>query len=176
MLKDKKKAKAKDIQLKPDIPPAYKDTDKKWRQAQYRRFQKGYVTRIEFEGIEYVTRYKKKDNGATNEYYNWIDEDRFTPTSVRVQGNGLETNRMDTPADAYDSVLIELKTPKVSIADLEADIKLLLNGQLDDKKVELNVPNPHTALIKTSTDHVGIVKKLCDDSILPSQEATILII
>ena len=92
MLKNKKKAKAKDIKLKPDIPLAYKNTDKKWRQAEYRRFPKGFVTRIEFEGIEYVTRYKKKDNGAANEYYNWIEEDEFTPTSVRVQGNGLETN------------------------------------------------------------------------------------
>ena len=134
------------------------------------------VTRIEFEGIQYVTRYKKKDKGATNEYYNWIEEDRFTPTSVRVQGNGLETNKMDTPADALDSVLIELKNPKASIAELEANIKLLLEGKLENIKTELNVPNPRTAMIKTSIDHVGAVKKICDDSILPSQGATILII
>ena len=58
--------------------------------------------------------------GLMSEYYNWIEEERFTPTSVRVKGNGLETNRMKTLADVYDSVMIELKTAKVSVADFEA--------------------------------------------------------
>ena len=42
LLQNKKKAKAKNIKLKPDIPMAYKDTEKKLHQAQYRRFQKGF--------------------------------------------------------------------------------------------------------------------------------------
>jgi predicted transcriptional regulator len=134
------------------------------------------MTRIEFEGINYVTSYKKKDNGANNEYYNWYEEERFTPTSIRVKGNGLETNRIETPADVLDSVMIELKTAKVSVADLEACIKTLLDGQLDGITIELNVQNTRTALIKASSEHVGTVKKLCDDSILVTQGATIMII
>ena len=176
LLRNKKKAKAKNIKLKSDIPMAYKEVDKKWRQTQYRRFQKGFVSKIEFEGIDYVTSYKKKDNGANNEYYNWFEEDRFTPTSIRVKGNGLETNRIATPADVLDSVLIELKTAKASIEELEACIKTLLDGQLDGITIELNVQNTSTALIKSSSEHIGAVNKLCDNSILVSQGATIVII
>ena len=83
---------------------------------------------------------------------------------------------METPADVYDSVMIELKTAKVSVADLEACIKALLDGKLDGIETELNVQNPRTAMIKASIDHIGAVKILCDESILPSQGATILII
>ena len=70
---------------------------------------KGYVSKFEFEGTTYVYKYKMKDNGANQEYYQWTVDSKFKPTSLRVAGGGLEANKRPTPADALDTVLIEYK-------------------------------------------------------------------
>ena len=116
------------------------------------------------------------DNPQKGEYYNWHTEDSFTPVSVRATDYGLVTNKVDTPTDALDSVLIELKTPKASNDVLETEIKDLLKNMLDNPSVTLSIMNERSALIQANINLVSQVKKICDESSLPNQGATIIII
>ena len=82
VLSEKKKAQQKNIKVKADVPLAYKDVDKGWKHKAYLRYMKGYVSRFEFEGTTYVYKYKMKDNGAKQEYYQWTVDSRFKPESL----------------------------------------------------------------------------------------------
>ena len=68
---------------------------------------KGYATWIGFEGPNYVMRYKLRDNTAKGKFYQWKLFGKFKATSIRATGNGFVTNKIDTPTDLLDTILIQ---------------------------------------------------------------------
>ena len=179
VLSDKRKAREKNIKVKADVPLAYKDVDKQWKHKAYLRFMKGYVSRFEFEGTTYVYKYKMKDNGANQEYYQWTVDSRFKPESLRVAGGGLEADKRPTPVDVLDTVLIEYKDPKTSIETLESEIQTMLS----EHYVELGITescikavSKKSVLIRSTVERVNRVKAIADGKMPANQSATTNII
>merc|ERR1711884_192676 len=113
-LKDKRKCREKGLKLKESVPLVYCDMQRKYRSKAYTKYMKGYATWIGFEGTKYVICYKLRDNAAKGEFYKWIWYDEFNPSSIRASGDGFVTNKIETPRDLPDIVLIQYKEPKAS--------------------------------------------------------------
>ena len=123
LLKDKRKCQEKGLELKESVPLVYLDMQRKCRSEAYIKYMKGYATWISFEGTKYVMRYKLRDNAAKGKFYQWITYSEFKPSFIRASGNGLVTNKIETPHDLPDTVLIQYKEPKASSESLATDIK-----------------------------------------------------
>ena len=179
LLKEKKKCRDKGLKLKESVPLVYRDMQRKYRSEAYNKYIKGFATWVGFEGTHYIMRYKKKDNAAKGEYYEWTVFDDFKPSSIRASGDGFVTNKKTTPLDNPDTVLIQYKEPKPSSDALVTEIKTLVLDHLKELGVtaqSIAAIDSRGAKITTSQDNVSRVKSVVETYITPAQGATITII
>ena len=100
-------------------------------------------------------------------------------SSIRASGDGFVTNKMDTPLDLPDKVLIQYKEPKTSSESLASDIKTSVLEHLKDLGItekSIAAMDPSSGKIKTSQDKAERVKAIVETYISSSQVATITII
>ncbi|MCP3678891.1 MAG: hypothetical protein GY782_00755, partial [Gammaproteobacteria bacterium] len=179
ILSDKRKAQQKNIKVKADVPLAYKEVDKGWKHKAYLRYNKGYVSRFEWEGTTYVYKYKMKDNGANQEYYQWIEDSRFKPDSFRVAGGGLEADKRPTPVDVLDTVMIEYKEPKTSPETLGSEIQTMLLEHYEELGITescIKAVSKKSVVIRSTVERVDRLKAIVDGKMPANQSATTSII
>ena len=124
-------------------------------------------------------RYKLRDNAAKGEFYKWISYDEFKPSSIGASGDGFVTNKIDTPVDSLDTVLIQYKEPKASSESLASELKTAVLEHLKEIAItekSISSVDHSSAMIKTDEKNADKVKLIAETYISKSQGATITII
>ena len=124
-------------------------------------------------------RYKKRDNAAKGEFYNWMTYNDFKPSSIRASGDGFVQDKKAIPPDHPDTVLIQYKDPKPSSEALGSEIKTSVLEHLKDLGITdkfIVAVDSSSAKILSTQDNVGKVKATVETFITPAQGATITII
>lgn len=140
---------------------------------------KGYATWISFKGPNYVMRYKLRDNAAKGKFYEYKLYGEFKPTSIRATGNGFVTNKINTPTDLSDTILIQYKVAKTSSDSLVNEIKDAVLEHLDTLGITADsivTIGSDRAKIKATKDNVSKVKAIVDVHITAAHGVIIAII